>query len=325
MSQKTLDQAKEANAYLITRGPNQLKIVKEALKYADEQPDRWTEPFQTAKQKNGAIYRVQEQSATYYGHGVRLVVVESSALHKKKQHTLENQRTKEYELIQSEKKKFEKQPFHCQQDAEKAWEKWLKDQRFAYYKVEYAILQQTVEQRRRGRPRKGEQPEEKIQYNVHLEVGFNEKAFETACRRASRFVLVTTVPRTYQDLLMDAKEILRMYKGQISVEMNFSFLKDPYFVDEIYLKKPNRVKVLGYLFLIALLVYRVFQQRIRARASESKPLQGAGKRKLIYPTGQSIFQMFQYVQVVAIRLPDRTKQRQFGKPSTYEQKKVHPF
>lgn len=74
---------------------------------------------------------------------------------------------------------------------------------------------------------------------------FNEQAYEETCRRASRFVLVATVPPEYRD----AEEILRLYKGQIQIEMNFSFLKDPYFVDEVYFKKPNRVEVLGYIFL----------------------------------------------------------------------------
>jgi transposase len=38
---------------------------------------------------------------------------------------------------------------------------------------------------------------------------------------------------------MDGKEILVLYKGQVNVEMNFSFLKDPFFTDEIYVKKPE--------------------------------------------------------------------------------------
>lgn len=61
--------------------------------------------------------------------------------------------------------------------------------------------------------------------------------------------------------------------------MNFSFLKDPYFPDEFYLKKPTRVEVLGYIFLLALLVYKVFQRRIRQHVTEENSLIGAGKRK----------------------------------------------
>ncbi|SCW81943.1 hypothetical protein SAMN04487970_10568 [Paenibacillus tianmuensis] len=51
---------------------------------------------------------------------------------------------------------------------------------------------------------------------------------------------------------MDGTALLGMYKGQIHVEMNFSFLKDPVHTDEIYLKKPERVKVLGYFVFASL-------------------------------------------------------------------------
>lgn len=37
--------------------------------------------------------------------------------------------------------------------------------------------------------------------------------------------------------------------------------------------------VLGYLFLLALVIYRVFQRRIRQFITEEKPMKGAGGRK----------------------------------------------
>ncbi|AGE21843.1 transposase [Geobacillus sp. GHH01] len=74
---------------------------------------------------------------------------------------------------------------------------------------------------------------------------------------------------------MDAQEILKLYKGQISVEMNFAFLKDPFFTDEIYVKKSERVAVLGYLFLLALAIYRVFQRRVRQFITPEHPFEGS--------------------------------------------------
>lgn len=104
--------------------------------------------------------------------------------------------------------------------------------------------------------------------------------------------------------------------------MNFAFLKDPFYTDEIYLKKPERVRVLGYLFLLALVIYRVLQRRIRQFITEDKPMKGPGGRTLRKPTSQVIFQLFKYVQVVVIRLPDGSKLRQFGKPLTTEQRRI---
>jgi len=83
-----------------------------------------------------------------------------------------------------------------------------------------------------------------IVYTIWLEIEFDEEAWKKEKRRVSRFVLVMTVPVDWQEKTMDGKAILGLYKGQVNVEMNFSFLKDPFFTDEIYIKKSERVLVL---------------------------------------------------------------------------------
>lgn len=326
MTKDTLDMASSAGAYLITRGPNHLKIIKNALKQADQTDNQWSEPFSTATSKKGAIYRVQEQSAAYQGHDLRLIVVESSMLDKKKTHTLEKKRRKEKEQLEDRKKAFERLSFHCEADAQEARLKWQREATLEFHTVQTNVEAHQTLKRKRGRPKKGETPEEVTTYHVVMtSIDFDQKTFEKARRKASRFVLVSTVPSDYQGKNIDSQELLRLYKGQTSVEMNFAFIKDPFFVDEVYLKKPHRIEVLGYLFLIALLVYRVFQRQIRQHVTEECPIRGAAKRKLTRPTGQAIFQLFKYVQVVVFRLPNGERQRQFGKPLTYEQRKVLEF
>ncbi|KJE27758.1 hypothetical protein LG52_2862 [Geobacillus kaustophilus] len=76
---------------------------------------------------------------------------------------------------------------------------------------------------------------------------------------------------------------------------------------------------MGDLFLLALAIYRVFQRRVRPFITPEHPLKGAGGRKLTRPTGQAIFQLFQYVNVI---LPDGQIQRALGKPLTYEQRRI---
>ncbi|ALA71366.1 hypothetical protein GT50_15245 [Geobacillus stearothermophilus 10] len=75
-------------------------------------------------------------------------------------------------------------------------------------------------------------------------------------------------------------------------KLGLPHLKDPFFTDEIDVKKPERVAVLGYLFLLALAIYRVFQRRVRPFITPEHPLKGPGGRKLTRPTGQAIFQLF---------------------------------
>jgi transposase len=293
------------------------------LEDADRQDDQWSESFTTASTKNGATYRIQEFSSTYENIPVRLIVVESSALDKKKEKTLQKQRQEEYAFLVESQKAFEKRSFHCEADAIKELETWKQKYSLTFHRVHATIESQETIKRKPGRPKKEEEPQRITTYRIvftHIES--DEEAFQKVKRKASRFVLITTVPTEYEGQAMTAQEILALYKGQSSVEMNFSFLKDPFFVDEIYLKKPHRVQVLAYLFLLALLVYRVFQWRIRQHVTEKKPLMGAGRRKLIRPTGKAIFQLFQHIQVAILTLPTGEKIRQFGFPLSYEQKKV---
>jgi transposase len=48
---------------------------------------------------------------------------------------------------------------------------------------------------------------------------------------------------------------MKEYKQQSSVELRFKFLKDPMFVDSLFLKTPERIEALGYVLLIALFIY----------------------------------------------------------------------
>ncbi|BCG61255.1 hypothetical protein PUR_46800 [Paenibacillus sp. URB8-2] len=127
MTRETLEQARQAKAYLITRGSNNLKIVKQALEQADGQEDRWSSPQAFASSSGSAQYRLQEFAANYEGHAVRLAVVESSALDKKKAHTLEKRVSQEHEQITDAMKAQGKIVFHCEHDAQAALGQWLAD------------------------------------------------------------------------------------------------------------------------------------------------------------------------------------------------------
>nr|WP_245999765.1 IS1634 family transposase [Ectobacillus antri] len=277
MTQRTLQEAKAANGYLITRGPNQLKIVKQALTDADQPDAPWSQPISFATSKQGAVYRLFETTADYYGHDVRLIVVESSALDRKKEKNLQQKREQERTFLEGAQASFSGTPFHCREDAELAIKQWTQETVSRFHTVS-SIQVSEVSKRKRGRPKAGAQPELVTEYSVQLTITPDEEAFQRAKRKASRFVLVTTVPVELHGEIMDSQTILEQYKGQINVEMNFSFLKDPFYTDEIYLKKAERIRVMGYLFLLALAVYRVFQRRLRQHITAQRPNVDAADR-----------------------------------------------
>ena len=323
MTRETLEQARQAKAYLITRGGNNLKIVKQALEQADQQEERWTAPQAFASSNTSAQYRLQEFTADYEGHAVRLVVVESSALDKKKAHTLEKRVKQERERVTEAIKAQEKIVFHCEHDAQTALKQWLTDHALTFHQLKVQTEAYEEILRPRGRPKKEAVPEAVTRYKLAFEQPVpDEEAIGAARRKASRFVLVSTVPTEFQGKTMDSAALLQTYKGQIRVECNFSILKDPYFVDEIYLKKPHRVEVLGYLFLIALLVYHTIQGKVRSQTSERKPLIATTKRKLVQPTTREIFRLLEYVQVVVFRMPNGSRFRQLAQPLRSEQRRL---
>ncbi|MBB6285105.1 transposase [Geobacillus subterraneus] len=251
-----------------------------------------------------------------------MIVVESSALDQRKGKTLEKERNQEAELLHEEQVRWERHPFSCREDVEQALATLKASLRPRFHRVEAVVEAIVQPKKRRGRPKKGAEPETKTLYLVRLDVEFDQDAWEQARRKASRFVLVTTVLKEWKGQPMDAKEILKLYKGQMSVEMNFSFLKDPFFTDAIDVQKPERVAGLGYLFLLALVIYRVFQRWVHPFITPERPLKGAGGRKRTRPTGQAMFQLFWYVKVVLLELPDGRIQRAFCQLLTYEQRRI---
>jgi transposase len=98
-----------------------------------------------------------------------------------------------------------------------------------------------------------------------------------------------------------ALDILKEYKEQAAVETRFRFLKDPTYVDGIYLKNPERVMALGYVFLMALLVFSLLERRVRNNLkAKNEKLRIPGKIKTDSPTGVMLLEMLSKLQMVII-------------------------
>ena len=84
---------------------------------------------------------------------------------------------------------------------------------------------------------------------------------------------------------MSSKELLSAYQDQHSVEQNFGFLKDPVFVNALFLKTPRRIEALGLVLVLALMVWRLMERtmRISLKQEESKVV-GWNNRKTSRPT-----------------------------------------
>jgi transposase len=96
-------------------------------------------------------------------------------------------------------------------------------------------------------------------------------------------------------------EILREYKEQISVEACFRVLKDPYFIDELFVKIPERLEALAYVMLISLMILNLLERNVRASLKKGGGIiRVAGKVKTDRPTGNVIVEVLDQISVILV-------------------------
>ena len=83
-------------------------------------------------------------------------------------------------------------------------------------------------------------PEMETVYTLHVDIeSVLPEVIKEHERRMDYFVLATN-HRDASEL--PAEQVLREYKQQSNVELRFKFLKDPMFVDSLFLKTPERIR-----------------------------------------------------------------------------------
>lgn len=93
----------------------------------------------------------------------------------------------------------------------------------------------------------------------------------------------------------------RSIEQQQTVERRLPVLKDPKRVGPVFLEWPDRVKALGYLLLLALLVYSVIERRARrALADADEPMELAGGPTSYRPTDRRVLERFENMRVVEV-------------------------
>jgi len=251
----------------------------------------------TAK-RPATIYRVTERTVQLYEQEYRTIVVHSSAHDKRRTKRIER------EIKSSEKKLLEtiteeaKQEFYCRADAEAAVSRLCESE------TELHSIIASVEKRKyygRGRPPKnGERKVSSVRYAIIAYI--EEKTDRITQKRdeAGCFVLLTNVP-TQGEMAETGEELLQAYKEQNGIERNFSFLKDPLIVNDLFLKKPERIEVLGAVLLMALLIWNLIEHSLRLYITENETtLPGWDKKKTRRPTAFMMSTKFMGLTLVRV-------------------------
>lgn len=302
VTQTNLSLLAKQNMQFISRLPANFGLLAELKQVAWEQ-DTWT-PIGTLaqKEKGAAQYKVQEFIRELYGRTYRFIVVHSTHLDARKQKTLERQLKREHADLEKAVDALQEKTYECKADAEGGAREFVEANQGKFHPVQTTIQEVKQTKRRRGRPRKDEEPQVQTYYRIKVQILKPEDAHLAEwLARASTFVLISNLDgQTYTP-----KDVLREYKEQTAVETRFRFLKDPFFADQLYLKNKERLEALAYLLLIAVLIATLLERRVRlALALQKAELVVPGGVKRARPTIQGLLDMFEAVLVLAEQTPE---------------------
>ena len=192
--------------------------------------------------------------------------------------------------------KLKRLEYACEDDANRAAEKWLDEHQ------EYLFKQLSIESKsrriggKRGRPKKGEKLE--TFYLIKAKIKVDKQAIAQERKKLGRFVLATN------DLDLTVDEILSYYKSQGNVERGFMFLKNKSFhVSEVYLKKESRIEALSMIMVLCLFLYSIAQWKLRSGLKETgKFVRNQVKKPTQSPTMRWVFFLFRRITELAIPL-----------------------
>jgi len=264
-----------------------------------EEPDRPKRPT--------AYYRAYDGTVELYGKTYRAIVVHSS-VHDKRRHKRIDR------LLKRDRKQLEKackaaaaSAYYCHADAQSAGEKLIRKSGSGYHQLQIDV--QKVSKYGRGRPAGGK-PRAVLCYEYRLTTTILEapEKVNPLRQEAGCFVLLTNLLDQQAD--WPAPELLSLYKSQIGIERNFSFLKDPAIVNSIFLKKAERIEVLGLVLLISLLIWRLMERSMRQYVEANDcTLPGWVRRQTKKPTAFMMTTKFASIMVITI-----DHHRQLAKP-----------
>ena len=283
----------------ISRLPETFGIASE-LKEAAWSEARWQPIGSLTDKKDAAVYRLQAFKRGLAEHDYRFVVVHSSSLDKRKEQSITAMVKSRRQELEESCAALAKRSFFCEADAKKELEIFLKEHATPLFEMKTEIKEEHIQKRRVGRPRKDEPVACQVQYRaVPSLVEVNEQFVKELKAKASTFVLITNI---MNDRELSPAGVLREYKNQTAVELSFRFLKNPVYADGIFIKNMDRVVAIGYVFLMALLIYSLLQRRVRQNlARETKPLVIPGQRKSFSPTGAMLLEMLRPLSVITFK------------------------
>lgn len=309
VTEGNLDKAGHTN--WLSRLPATYKECSRVIHQA-VQADDWIDIGALAEERSRpkrptAHYKAFESTVELYDKIYRAIVVHSSAHDKRRHKRIDRQLKQDRKQLEKACKQSTATAFFCRADAQAAGEQLVHTATHGYHQIMLNI--EKVPKYGRGRPAKGKS-RTALRYEYVLTVDIIEarEKVDPLRLQAGCFVLLTNLIEQQDD--WPAGDLLKLYKSQIGIEKNFSFLKDPAIVNSIFLKKAERIEVLGLILLISLLIWRLMEHSMRQYVEANDcTLTGWERRLTKKPTSFMMTTKFAGILVITIG-----KNRQLAKP-----------
>jgi transposase len=274
--------------------------------------DQWIDIGPLAEEPTGAKrptdrYRVYDGTVELYGRSYRAIVVNSSAHDKRRHKRIDRLLKQDRKQLEDDCKQSTAAAYYCYEDAKAAGEKLIRKSACRYHRLQVDV--QKVPKYGRGRPAEGKpRPVLRHEYRLTTTITQAPEKVNPLRDEAGCFVLLTNLMDQQTD--WPARELLSLYKRQIGIEKNLSFLKDPAIINSIFLKKAERIEAQGLFLLISLLIWRLMDGSMRQYLEDNDcTLPGWVRGQTKKPTAFMMTTKFVSVMVITIG-----RHRQLVKP-----------
>lgn len=295
---ENLARAHQQNLPIISRLPGTYAAVDALIDRAWEQ-NNWRDIGSVAQREDAVTHEIQEFTETISDQEMRCIVVKPSTIDGRSEKRINTEIDTAEENLEDAVEELSDRVFACERDAKQELETWLDEHQEEWFEIDAEVVETEKKKSRDkpGRPPKDWEPYETV-YTIAADVQRDSAAITTYKQRESCYVLVTSIGN---DEEWPAKRVLKEYKQQITVEQGFPVVKDPKSVGAVFLKNEQRIEALGYVLLMALLVYSLIERRARlALADADEPMELAGGPTTHRPTGRRVLQRFENMLVSRI-------------------------
>jgi len=250
------------------------------------------------KQINRAFEVPLEIEYNEKSYSYRMIILFDHGLFARKRRTLQQRIENTRAAFEQLGQKLNKYQLKTEQDIAKAGDAVLKKHQtgdfFQYSIQNHPVM--TEKNKKRGRTKKGEQPEKVTiiddQFSVRL--SFDQLAFEQALHRAGYYPLVTNQPAEQLSL----EQAMMAHKNQYKCEHLNRRAKSSYKLEPIYLHTPERIEAFLFLFKIALQMVVLIERTARNNiAKRDRGLDNfmPNRRDVRNPRTEYLLTAFQYV------------------------------